>query len=246
MAKSMDFPNASKKKKYADNVDSSDNSDNSLIQFVAVPGPQGERGPKGDRGDKGEKGDKGETGLKGDQGNPGQDGKNGLNGKDGKSILSPSEQNIGWACYDNLDRKIIKTGASRGEDGWVRFGTDCKGPNTDERFLPKDSRSLWIPEAQKINFRTLKIGSIINIRYDVLLTTYSNGTEVFFRTFIDGDNQSPTTYLGSLKYQFDYDISIQHTLFLTSRSMQAYFAIPQIRTDNPAEMVLKSLYIWVS
>jgi hypothetical protein len=241
MAKSMDFPNSSKKKKYSDNIEeSSSESNQDLIQFVAVPGPQGERGPKGEKGDKGDKGERGETGPRGDQGIPG------INGIDGKNLLSPSEQNIGWACYDNKNRKIIRTGASIGDDGWVRFGTDAMGKYTDERFLPKESKGLWLAESQKINLRTLNIGAILRIRYDVQLTTYSNNTEVWFRTYITDNNEYPTTYVGSLKYQFDYDLSLEHTVFLTSRSMQAMAAIPQIRTDNSADLVVKSIYISVS
>lgn len=241
MAKSMDFPNSAKKRKYSDNLeDSANEQEQGLIQFVAVPGPQGERGPKGDKGDKG---DRGETGPKGEQG---PTGKNGIDGKDGRSLLSPSEQNIGWACYDNKNKKIIRTGASVGDDGWVRIGVDGLGSKTDERFLPNGSKSLWLAEAQKINFRTLNIGAILKIRYDVQLTTYSNNTEVWFRTYIANNEQYPTTYVGALKYQFDYDLSLEHTLFLTDGSMQASAAIPQIRTDNSSDLIVKSIYISIS
>jgi hypothetical protein len=241
MATSMDFP-APKKKKYSDNI--SEQIPGELIgNYIAVPGPPGPQGERGVKGDKGERGEQGLQGLEGLKGDPGKDGKN---GKDGRSILSPSEQNIGWACYDNKNKNTIRLGANKGEDGWVRFGVDGDGSGTNELFLPKESVGLWNPETQRFNFKTVNIGSIITIRYNIELTTYSNNTEVWFRTFVDNTDNYPTTYLGTLKYQFDYDFSMQHTLFLENKKVQTAGGIPQIRTDNDCSMIVKSIHISVS
>lgn len=237
----MSFPNQNKRKKYSDNIP----SDNSLIvdpqMYIAVPGPQGEPGPRGQKGDQGSKGDQGPKGEKGD---PGQNGKDGRNGKDG--MLSPSGQNIGWGLYDNLDRKKYRCGANKGDDGWVSFFVDGKGENTNELFLPKESVGLWNSETRRFNFKTLNIGSIITVRYNIELSTFSNNTEVWFRTLCNTQDSSPTTYLGTLKYQFDYDISMEHTIFLESKTMQTSGGIPQIRTDYDSEIVIKSIHIAVS
>ena len=98
-----------------------------------------EIGPKGQKGDEGPQGI---PGPKGDRGEPGKDGKHGIDGKDGKNILSPSEQNIGWALYDNLNRKSFKLGADQGNDGWISFFVDGEGERTNELFLPKESVGL--------------------------------------------------------------------------------------------------------
>ena len=237
MATSMDFPTP-KKKKYSDNIDTGLTVDPAM--YIAVPGPQGERGIQGPKGDAGPQGEKG---AKGD---PGPSGKNGKDGIDGRNILSPSEQNIGWACYDNLNKRSIRIGANKGEDGWIKFGVDAEGKNTNELFLPKESVGLWNPNTQRFNFKTLNLGSIITIRYNIELTTYSNNTEVWFRTFVDNSDNYPTTYVGSLKYQFDYDLSMEHTLFLENKLMQTAGGIPQIRTDNDASLIIKSIHIAVS
>lgn len=243
MAKSMDFPVSPKKKKYSENIP----SDNSLIidpqMYIAVPGPQGEPGPVGPKGDTGPQGIQG---LKGDKGDPGRDGKDGKDGKDGLSIISPSMQNIGWALYDNLERKSFRLGANNGDDGWVSFNVDGKGKNTNEHFLPRDSVGLWNSVTKRFNFRTINIGSIVTIRYNIILSTFSNNTEVWFRTLCSNEEASPTSYLGTLKYQFDYDISMQHTLFIENKPMQSSGGIPQIRTDHDAAMVVKSIHITVS
>jgi len=236
MAKSMDFPG--KPKKYLDNINQPYQLEQQ-INYIAVPGPQGERGPKGDLGPIGPQG------IQGPKGDPGNPGKDGLDGKPGISSLSPSGQRTGWALYSNLNKKEISLGATRGNDGWVRFSLDCKGPDTNEKYLPENSVSLYNPETQKINLRGIKIGSIITIRYDIVLTTFSNNTEVWLRTLIPGFEKHHTTFAANLKYQFDYDISIDNTFFLENERMQNAGAFPEILTDNDCLMVVKSMYIYV-
>ena len=239
MAKSMDFPG--KPKKYSDNINQPYQLEQQ-INYVAVPGPQGERGPKGDIGPMGPEG---MQGPKGDAGKPGKDGRDGLDGKPWESSLSPSGQRTGWALYDNLNKKQVTLGATKGNDGWVRFNIDCEGPETNEKYLPENGVSLYNPSTQKLNLRGIKIGSIITIRYDITLTTFSNNTEVWLRTLIPDFDKHPTTFAGNLKYQFDYDMSIENTLFLENESMQNAGAFPEILTDNDCLMTVKSIYIYV-
>jgi hypothetical protein len=236
MAKSMDFPG--KPKKYSDNINQPYQLEQQ-INYVAVPGPQGERGPKGDIGPNGPEG---KQGPKGDTGKAGKDGRD---GKPGESSLSPSGQRTGWALYSNLNKKQVTLGATKGNDGWVRFSVDCKGAETNEEYLPENGVSLYNPETQKINLRGIKVGSIITIRYDITLTTFSNNTEVWLRTFIPDSDKYPTTFAGNLKYQFDYDMSIENTFFLENNKMQNAGAFPEILTDNDSLMVVKSIYIYV-
>ena len=79
MAKSMDFPDVSKKKKYSEAVQGTQELN---TQYIAVPGIQGE---KGETGPKGEKGDQGIQGLKGDKGDRGHEGPQGQRGEPGKA-----------------------------------------------------------------------------------------------------------------------------------------------------------------
>jgi len=235
MAKSMDFPG--KPKKYSDNVSQTYELEQS-ISYVAVPGAQGERGPKGDSGDIGPQG------SPGPQGEPGKPGKDGREGKAGESSLSSSGQKVGWALYTNKDQKNIILGATKGNDGWVGFSFDCKGKN-NEQYLPENTVSLYNPESQKINLTALKVGSIVTVRYDIVLTTFSNNTEVWFKTYIPDLGIGPTTFAANLKYQFSYDISLEHNLVVENDMIRNYGAFPQILTDNDASMVAKNMYIFV-
>lgn len=233
----MEFPGRSKK--YSDNL-SQINKTESAPVYIAVPGPQGEKGPKGDTGDKGKDG---RQGPKGDPGNPGKDGRNGLNGKPGIDGITKSGQKPGWAVYDNLNKKYIRTGATKGNDGWVQFSSDCLGPLTNENYLPENNVSLYNKLTQRINLKGLKVGSIITIRYDISLVTFSNNTEVWLRTFIPGHDKHPTIFIGNLKYQFDYDLSLEHTFFLENETMKKDGAFPEILTDADADLSVRSIYI---
>lgn len=243
ISKSMDSP--VKKSNYADQVNQSQNNEGGL-SFLPVPGPQGPEGPRGLKGDKGDTGLTGPKGEKGDPGNPGKDGKNGKDGVDGKSVLSPSEQQIGWGSYENSATRAVKTGIDQGVDGWVSIVLQGITENTNERFLPKGSVSLWNKNTKKINFKTLQTGSIVTIRYNISLTTYINNTEVWIKTLLYNEEDSPISYVGNLKYQYDYDFSVEQTVYIKNSEDNNFGAIPQIRTDNPCDAILKSIYISVS
>ena len=240
ISKSMDSP--IKKSNYADQVAQSQIQENTL-SFLPVPGPQGPEGRKGDKGDTGAQGPQGPKGDKGDIGPAGKDGKNGINGK---SVLSPSEQQIGWGIYENGKNNKIKTGIQEGTDGWASLIMVGLGEKTNERFLPKGSVSLWNEYSKKINFRTLEVGSIITIRYNLNLTTSLNNTEVWFRTLLFNEEDSPISYVGNLKYQYDYEFSVEQTICIIDEESKNFGAVPQIRTDNACEAILKSVYITVS
>lgn len=235
MATSMDFPG--KSKKYSDNVNNSYQLEQQ-VSFIAVPGPQGEQGPKGD------KGDTGPEGKQGPQGHTGKPGKDGRDGKPGESSISPSGQRSGWALYTNKNKKDIILGATKGNDGWVKFSFDCNGKN-NESCLPENNVSLYNPESQRINLKSLKVGATVTVRYDIILTTFTNNTEVWFRTYIPESDSGPTSFAANLKYQFSYDLSLEHTFAVESDTMRNYGALPQILTDNDASMVVKSMYIFV-
>jgi hypothetical protein len=236
MSKSMDFPG--KAKKYSETVIQEYSLDQPL-SYIAVPGPQGERGLKGDTGPAGPEG------KQGPKGDPGTPGKNGKDGKAGESTISPSGQRSGWAVYDNLNKKEIILGATKGNDGWVRIGLDCKGPSTNETYLPEYGVSLYNESTQKINLRGLNIGSVITVCYNILLTTFSNNTEVWFRSAIEDIGLGTTTFAGNLKYQFPYDLSLEHTIFLENEKMKNAGIFSEILTDNECSMIVKNLYISV-
>jgi hypothetical protein len=242
MANSMEFPPLNNKK-YLDAINKKQEVD---IQHIAVPGMQGERGDVGPKGDKGDKGDPGPQGPKGDDGKRGPQGERGEPGKSSEGYDSPSGQYPGWAYYQNKNLLETLLGPDRGEDGWVSVVFKVDDDFSIEDYLPKNTTSLWNSSMNMINFKTLKIGAKVDIRYDFIFNTYSNNTEAWIRTHAPRSTRSPIGYLGCLKYQYSYEMSFMQTFFIDRSSINMSGANIQFRSDTDSSVLLKGVYISVS
>ena len=234
VSKSMDFPGA-KKSSYAAQVEQSQTSpyqDNSL-SFVPVPGPEGPPGPAG------------KNGAQGPEGKMGPQGPAGPTGKDGKSSISASGQQPGWASYTNTINKPIKLGISEGDDGWVTLILDTKDKTQNETYLPKGCTSLWNSHQRALNFHGIKEGSQVSVTYNFELTTYTSNTEIWLRTYFASNDQEFVQFVGSLKYQNTYNLSVTQNIFIEDQAMWGNGAVPQIRTDFDASVIFNSVYVSV-
>ena len=239
-SKSMDFPGA-KKSSYAAQVEQSQSStyQENTLSFLPVPGPQGPQGPAG------RDGKDGLPGPEGPEGQKGQRGEKGLSGQNGLSSLSSSGQQAGWASYINAIGKPIKLGISKGDDGWVTLILDTKNKDQNEKYLPKDCTSLWNSSQRALNFHGIKEGSQVFVTYNFELTTYTSNTEVWLRTYFSNNDQEFVNFVGSLKYQNTYNLSVTQNIFIENRSMWGSGAVPQIRTDFDASVIFNSVYVSV-
>ena len=239
VSKSMDFPGA-KKSSYAAQVEQSQATglpDNTL-SFLPVPGPVGPQGPAGRDGKDGKQGDPGPEGKAGPKGAQGPA------GKDGLSSLSSSGQQAGWASYHNQSEKYFKLGISEGNDGWVTTFLLSDGLS-NEKYLPKGCTSLWNDHSRSFNFKGLSEGSQVFITYSFELTTYSSNTEVWIRTYSSHSDLDVSQFIGSLKYQHTYPITVTQHIFIENQKIWGNGAVPQIRTDYDASVILKSIYVSV-
>jgi hypothetical protein len=238
-SKSMDFP-GSKKTSYAAQVEQTQASpyQENTLSFLPVPGPQGPQGPAGRDGKDGERGQQGPAGQKGEKGEKGPNGQNGL------SSLSSSGQQAGWASYVNKNEKPIKLGISEGDDGWVTVFLNSEGVS-NEKYIPNGCTSLWNDHSRSFNFKGLKEGSQVFITYGFELTTYSSNTEVWIRTYSKNSQLDIAQFVGSLKYQHTYPITVTQQIFIENQKVWGNGAIPQIRTDYDASVIIKSIYVSV-
>ena len=240
VSKSMDFPSG-KKSSYAAQVEQSQASptvDNAL-SFLPVPGPVGPQGPAG------RDGRNGEQGLPGQQGEPGPKGDRGPAGINGQSSLSSAGQQAGWASYTNTIDKPTKLGISQGDDGWVTLLLDTKDKSQNEKYLPDGCTSLWNSHQRALNFHGIKEGSQVSVTYNFELTTYSSNTEVWLRTYFATNDQEFVQFVGSLKYQNIYNLSVTQKIFIENHEMWGNGAVPQIRTDFDASVIFNSVYVSV-
>lgn len=238
----MDAP----KTRYSEAVKSTKSIEASNTEYIAVPGIQGEKGEVGPQGPVGPEGPKGERGIPGKDGAQGIQGPKGEPGRGGgEGYESPSGQYPGWAYYENKNKKLIFLGPDRGDDGWVDILMEDDLDANILKFLPSGSVSLWNSATQRINFKQLKVGARVDIRYDIALTTDTNSTEAWIRTYIP-KVESPTGYIGMLKYRYPYEMSINQTLYVDASKIKSEGGIIQARSDNESTFFLKGMYISIS
>jgi hypothetical protein len=242
MAKSMDFPNVSKKKKYSEAIQGTQELN---TQYIAVPGIQGEKGEIGSKGEQGNQGPVGPKGDKGDRGPEGPQGQRGEPGKGAEGYDSVSGQYPGWAYYKNKNLGEVRLGPERGDDGWVSIEFVKNENKSNEIYIPKGSNSLWNDEAKNFNFKTLKLGAKVDVRYDFTLTTYMNNTEVWARLFVPDYDNSPIGYVSTLKYQYSYDMSYNQTIYVDAQRIRTLGGAIQFRADNESNIVINGIYIAV-
>lgn len=245
ISKNMDAP----KTRYSEAIKSTKSIEADSTEYVAVPGMQGE---KGEMGPQGPQGPPGPEGPRGERGVPGKDGKDGIQGpkgdpgkSSGHGYESPSGQYPGWAYYENQNKKPILLGPERGDDGWVDILMTDDSSTNILTFLPTGSVSLWNSVTQRINFKQLKIGAKVDIRYDIALTTDTNNTEAWIRTYIP-KVESPTGYIGMLKYKYPYEMSVNQTLYVDISKIRSEGGLVQARADNESTIILKGMYISIS
>jgi len=238
----MDFP-SNKKSNYADKV--KEISIATEKSFIAVPGPQGPAGKQGQKGDTGDVGPQGPIGLPGKDGPPGKDGEPGKDGKDGKTYMPVYEQKTGWAIYYPEFSSFLKTGATAGNDGWVTLSISSFSKKTNNKNLPESGVDLYNPNTKRINLKGLKIGSQISVSYSFEIETFHSNTEVWLRSLFPNSNLEITSFVASLKYQHNYELTVDQTAFLVSEQDRVSGMVPQIRTDLDAIVKLKYIYISV-
>jgi hypothetical protein len=238
----MDFPNVSKKKKYSEAIQKTQESS---TQYIAVPGIQGEKGETGQKGDKGDQGPIGPKGDKGDRGPEGPQGQRGEPGKGAEGYDSVSGQYPGWAYYSNKDLSEVRLGPERGDDGWVSINFMKDEKTSNETYMPKGANTLWNNESKNFNFKTLKLGAKVDVRYNFTLTTYMNNTEVWARLFVPDYDNSPIGYVSTLKYQYSYDMSYNQTIYVDAQRIRTLGGAIQFRADNESNIVLNGIYIAV-
>jgi hypothetical protein len=245
ISKNMDAP----KTKYSEAVKSTKSTEANNTEYIAVPGIQGERGDQGPVGPAGPEGPRGERGIPGKDGKDGPQGPQGPKGDTGRGggegYQSPSGQYPGWAYYENQNKKPLLLGPERGDDGWVNILMNDDVNTNILKFLPEGSVSLWNSVTQRINFKQLKVGAKVDIRYDIALTTDTNNTEAWIRTYIP-KVESPTGYIGMLKYKYPYEMSINQTLYVDLSKIRSEGGIIQARADNESTIMLKGMYISIS
>ena len=143
------------------------------------------------------------------------------------------------------NKKPLNLGVSYGDEGWVSLWVDSKGKDTNERYLPEGCTSLWNSHQRALNFHGIKEGSQVSVTYNFELTTYTSNTEIWLRTYFASNDQEFVQFVGSLKYQNTYSLSVTQNIFIEDQAMWGNGAVPQIRTDFDSSVIFNSVYVSV-
>lgn len=208
------------------------------LPYIPVTGPRGEQGPQG------RPGVQGPEGIQGPPGEKGSPGRNGKDGKDGKSSLSASGQQSGWASYINKTKS--STIFRPRTDSWVNIFMPTNLDSHVISFLPNGSVELYNPDSGCLNFRGLVVGANININYEISIEVFENNLDLWSRIFIDKDLIEDTVYVGSLKYQGMYSLSIRHSLKVYNEDILKSRPRIQITSDKACSISIKKITIDVS
>lgn len=241
-SKNIDFPVSSSS--YSSKVVEPSPIDNAL--YLPVPGPEGRRGPRGEVGPAGPRGESGQKGDAGPKGAPGKDGRPGKDGKDGLSYLPVYEQKSGWAKYVNSDLSGIKLGANRGTDGWVQISIDVNKDLSNEKNLPENGVSLYNPHANVFNFKSLKVGTQLEITVSMELETFMPNTEIWSRIFFKSGKEPVDTFVGMPKYQHRYPMTYTQRVFIEDSSDKSGNANLFLRADLDCVVYIKNITISVA
>jgi hypothetical protein len=156
------------------------------------------------------------------------------------------EQKTGWARYSNKAKAQISLDSMRGQDGWVTFSTDAKGKSTEESYLPEKSVSLYNPETNRINLKPLKIGTRVQVTYNFLLSTFAPNTELWIRSVFPTSQKAYTSFVGTFKYEYDYELSVTQFITVDTESDKNDGLLSQARSDMSSVITLKNIEISVS
>lgn len=113
----------------------------------------------------------------------------------------------GWAIYNDGDTSPIPYG---GQEVPLNLNVTNTGGNADETYLPNGVTSLWNSQTNAFNFSELSVGDMVDIEFEVQLTTGSNGQFISVN-FVSGATRKLVVFLPtgpSGTYTFPYKFSV--------------------------------------
>lgn len=136
--------------------------------------------------------------------------------------------------YDYNDLLTATTPISvTGGAGWVKLTNDGLGPNSTSEFQLEGGEPLWVGDSiNQFDFSSLTLGSAVDIRVDLQITTTVPNTDVSVRLFLGvGD---PNTYTLPVVSDHSYKLAGTYTLTET----QGLYIGNSLTRDNPGELMI--------
>ena len=154
---------------------------------------------------------------------------------------------VGFANYSDLATGTTAI-THNGVQGWLKLTNDAADVATNTSFLPSSVTSLWNTTTNQVDFTEMSIGSMFEIRADIIVTTsaVSQSVSVQLSMAIGSGidfviNSSTSLY----KAPGTYNLSIPFSGFLASTNTTNFPAEIQFDSTDSADIEVIGWFIKV-
>lgn len=160
-----------------------------------------------------------------------------------KSEIIALQGAIGWADYN--DTLTATTPISPTINTFTKLTNNGLGSSTNTSQLPTGITSLWNSVTNQIDLSQLAIYSMLNVRYDLSITTTAVNQSVFLSVFLGIG--SPSAYESPKDYkQFKsagtYPITVWSGSYIGSTDIKNYPAEIRIKSDAACTVRVNGWY----
>lgn len=138
---------------------------------------------------------------------------------------------VGWGNYNDYATSITPISVSA--TTWTKLTNDALGSLTDETYLPDGVTTLWDDTNDQFDFTDLPLGSTVDIRTDIVITTTAANQYISIR-FVLGEGDP---------YEYNLVIADDHFRYVgtyTSTKYNGVFIGNTLTKDNPGQVEIYS------
>lgn len=164
-------------------------------------------------------------------------------GGGGGDPLPADNARVGFFDYNDVATSItplvIPTGLVN-----VDIPNDEQGPNTRKNFAPKGVSDVWDALAGRFNWSQLKLGDMVDIRLDLIVTTSSPNQRVVIELVLaEGAGDIVLPFLDmAIKTTGEDHINVYNGIYMGDAIVTDNPAYFRIRSDAAATVVLRGWY----
>lgn len=154
---------------------------------------------------------------------------------------------VGWANYNDYATTITPQAIS--STTWTKITCDALGSLTDESYLPAGVATLWNSSTDQFDFTDLNLGSTVDIRIDLDVTTSSANQYVATRiVYGEGDPDEYSIGIATIHYKTSgtYNLVSYSGAYIGNTLTKDNPAQIEIYSDASCTVMVKGVYIRVT
>lgn len=160
-------------------------------------------------------------------------------------MTTPYRSKIGWFDYNDSGTPQQHSGSG----GFIKLTNDTLGQFTKRGFAPIGVSDVWNPVTNQFDFTELAVGDMIDIRFDMEMTTTSNNQEIYLQMAIGIGSSSPhelpfgqSIIKSATSGRFVRPINI----YIGSDQTRDYPSEIQVDSDGTLPMIIRGWYVKIT